>query len=186
MVESERLSKDFKLFLPTPEKLTPIQALILIQLLENPKYGYEILRNLRDAFHGSWEPKTGTIYPSLQALEKKGYVSKSVKNETTHYSLTQQGKEKLREMSDYMAYYFLFNSRFIESTVANMPATFTQEVFTKIYLAGIDEMIPEAPVLKAIRELQDKDLKRAFLERRKKILDRKIKLVKKELKDLEG
>jgi DNA-binding PadR family transcriptional regulator len=186
LAESERLSKDFKLFLPTPEKLTPIQALILIQLLEHPKYGYEILRNLRDAFQGSWEPKTGTIYPSLQALEKKGYVSKSVKDETTHYILTKEGKEKLREMSDYIAYYLLFNSRFIESTVANMPASFTQEVFTKIHLAGIDEMIPEAPILEAIRELPDKDLKRVFLERRKKTLERKIKLVRKQLKDLDG
>ncbi|MFW9805917.1 MAG: PadR family transcriptional regulator [Candidatus Thorarchaeota archaeon] len=179
------MSKDFKLFLPTPEKLTPIQALILIQLLETSKYGYEILRNLRDAFHGSWEPKTGTIYPSLQALEKKGYISKSVKDETTHYSLTKQGKEKLREMSDAMAFYFLFNSRFIESTVANMPASFTQEVFLKIHLAGIDEMIPEAPILKAIRALPDKDVRRVFLERRKGILDMKLKLVKKELKDLD-
>ena len=100
MEESERLNKDFKLFLPTPAKLTPIQALILIQLLDHPKYGYEILRNLRDAFHGSWESKTGTIYPSIQALEKKGYVSKRVKDETTHYSLTEQGKEKLREMPE--------------------------------------------------------------------------------------
>ncbi|MFW9834189.1 MAG: PadR family transcriptional regulator [Candidatus Thorarchaeota archaeon] len=179
------MSKDFKLFLPTPEKLTPIQALILIQLLETSKYGYEILRNLRDAFHGSWEPKTGTIYPSLQALEKKGFISKSVKDETTHYSLTEEGQEKLREMSDSMAFYFLFNSRFIESTVANMPASFTQEVFLKIHLAGIDEMIPEAPILNAIRELPDKDVRRVFLERRKGILDRKMKLVKKELKDLE-
>jgi DNA-binding PadR family transcriptional regulator len=186
LVESERLTKDFKLFLPTPEKLTPIQALILIQLLESSKYGYEILRNLRDAFHGSWEPKTGTIYPSLQALEKKGYVSKSVKDETTHYGLTRQGKEKLREMSDIIAYYLLFNSRFIESTVANMPASFTQEVFMKIHLAGIDEMIPEAPILEAIRELPDNDVKRVFLERRKKILERKMKLVKKELRELDG
>jgi hypothetical protein len=56
----------------------------------------------------------------------------------------------------------------------------------KIHLAGIDEMIPEAPILKAVRELPDKDMKRVFLERRKRILDRKIKLVKKELKDLDG
>ncbi len=180
------MSKDFKLFLPTPEKLTPIQALILIQLLESSKYGYEILRNLRDAFRGSWEPKTGTIYPSLQALEKKGYISKIEKNETTYYSLTEQGKEKLREMSDYIAYFLLFNSRFIESTVANMPPSFTQEVFMKIHLAGIDEMIPEAPILDAIRELDDNDVKRVFLERRKKILERKIRQVKNVLKDLDG
>ena len=181
-----KLSKNFKLFLPTPETLTPIQALILIQLLGTSKYGYEILRNLRDAFHGAWEPKTGTIYPSLQALEKKGYVSKSIKDETTHYSLTKQGEEKLREMSDYVAHYFLFNSRFIESTVASMPPSFTQEVFLKIHLAGIDEMIPEAPILDAVRGLPDSDLKRVFLERRIEILERKIKLVNRHLKELDG
>ena len=179
------MSRQIKLFLPTPEKLTPIQALILIQLLETSKYGYEILRSLRDAFDGAWEPKTGTVYPTLQALEKKGHVSKKVKDEKTHYSLTKQGKEKLREMSDYVADYLLFNSRFIESTVDNMPPSFTQEVFTKIHLAGIDEILPEATILDAIRDLPDKDLRRAFLETRKSVLQRKLKLVKTQLKDLD-
>ena len=179
------MSKQIKLFLPTPEKLTPIQAIILIQLLETSKYGYEILRCLRDAFQGAWEPKTGTVYPTLQALEKKGHVSKKVKDEKTHYSLTKQGKEKLREMSDYVADYLLFNSRFIESTVDNMPPSFTQEVFTKIHLAGIDEILPEATILDAIRDLPDKDLRRAFLETRKSVLQRKLKLVKTQLKDLD-
>ncbi|MHA2004026.1 MAG: PadR family transcriptional regulator [Candidatus Thorarchaeota archaeon] len=179
------MSKQVKLFLPTPEKLTPIQAIILIQLLDTSKYGYEILRNLRDAFHGAWEPKTGTVYPTLQALEKKGYVSKKVKEEKTHYRLTKQGRGKLREMSDYVADYLIFNSRFIESSVANMPPSFTREVFTKIHLAGIDEVLPEATVLNAISELSDPDLKRAFLDLRKSILRRKLKLVQKHLKDLE-
>ncbi len=180
------MSKQVKLFLPTPEKLTPIQALILIQLLDSSKYGYEILRGLRDDFRGAWEPKTGTVYPTLQALEKKGYVSKSVKSEKTHYKLTKEGKIKLREMSDYVADYLLFNSRFIESSVTNMPPSFTQEVFTKIHIAGLDEIVPEAAVLEAIKGLQDTDLKRAFLELRKEILQRKLKLVKKQLKGLEN
>ena len=170
------MSKQIKLFLPTPEKLTPIQAIVLIQLLESSKYGYEILRSLRDAFHGAWEPKTGTIYPTLQALEKKGFVSKKIKDEKTHYSLTNQGREKLKEMSDYVADYLLFNSKFIESTVDNMPPRFTQEVFAKIHLATI---------LEAISDLPDIDLKRAFLEMRKIILRRKLRLVKKHLNALE-
>ncbi len=180
------MSKQIKLFLPTPAKLTPIQLLILIQLLETSKYGYEILRGLRDAFRGAWEPKTGTIYPTLKALENKGYVTKKVKDEKTHYSLSKQGREKLREMSDYVAEYLLFNSRFIESTVENMPPSFTQEVFTKIHLAGIDEILPEATILEAIRNLRDMELKRVFLETRKSILQRKLKLVKKQLKDLDN
>ena len=179
------MSKQVTLFLPTPERITPIQAIVLIQLLDGSKYGYEILRNLREAFHGAWEPKTGTIYPTLQAIEKKGFVSKKVKDEKTHYSLTKQGKEKLREMSEYVADYLMFNYRFIESTVDNMPPTFTQEVFTKIHLAGIDEILPEATILEAIRELPDKDLKRAFLEMREMILQQKLRLVKKQLTDLD-
>jgi len=178
------MSKQVKLFLPTPEKITPIQSLILIQLLDTSKYGYEILRSLRNAFHGAWEPKTGTIYPTLQALKKKGFVSKKVKGEKTHYKLTKLGRGKLREMSDYVADYLLFNSRFIESTVTNMPPSFTQEVFTKIYLTGIDELIPESAVLDAVRELPDIELKRQFLEMRKQILQRKLKMVKKHMKDL--
>jgi len=179
------MSKQVKLFLPTPEKLTPIQVIILLQLLDTSKYGYEILRNLRDAFQGTWEPKTGTIYPTLQALEKKGYVSKEAKSEKMHYKMTEQGKEKLKEMSEYVADYLLFNSRFIESTVASMPPSFTQEVFTKIYLSGIDELIPESAVLNAVKGLPDTGLKKQFLEMRKQVLQRKLRLLKKHMKDLE-
>ena len=178
------MSKQVKLFLPTPSKLTPIQAIILIQLLEGSKYGYEILRNLRDSFDGAWIPKTGTIYPSLQALEKKGFVTKKMKTDTTHYRLTKQGEEKLREMSDYVADYLLFNSRFIESTVASMPSSFTQEVFLKIHSAGIDEIVPESAILDAIAGLADPEIKRAFLETRRAILQRKMKLVKRQLDEL--
>ncbi|MFW9767782.1 MAG: PadR family transcriptional regulator [Candidatus Thorarchaeota archaeon] len=179
------MKKQVKLFLPTPERITPIQVIILIQLLDTSKYGYEILRNLREAFQGAWEPKTGTIYPTLQALEKKGFVSRKSKEGQIHYNLTKQGREKLREMSDYVADYLSFNSKFIESTVDNMPPKFTQEVFTKIHLAGIDEILPEATILEAISELSDNELKRTFLETRKTILQRKLKLVKKHLNDLE-
>jgi DNA-binding PadR family transcriptional regulator len=180
------MSRQIKLFLPTPKKLTPIQALILIQLLETSKYGYEILRGLREGFKGTWEPKTGTVYPALQALEKKGYIVKKVNDEKTHYSLTNKGRELMKEMSDYVADYLLFNSRFIESTVDNMPPLFTQEVFSKIHQSGIDEILPEATILEAIRNLPDKNIKRAFLELRKSILQRKMKLVKKELKDMDS
>ena len=180
------MSKQVKLFLPTPAKLTPIQAIMLIQLLDSSKYGYEILRSLRNAFHGAWEPKTGTVYPTLQALEKKGCVSKEIKSDKTHYRLTKQGKEKLKEMSEYVADYLLFNSRFIESTVVSMPSSFTQEVFTKIHLAGLDEILPEAAVLESISGLPDNDLKRAFLELRKEILQRKLRLVKKQIKKLDN
>lgn len=179
------MSKQIKLFLPTPAKLTPIQLLIMIQILEAPKYGYEILRDLREGFKDSWIPKTGTVYPALQALVKKEYVSTSKEDEKTHYSLTDQGMSTINDISNYVAEYLLFNSRFIESTVASLPADFTQAVFSKIHEYGTDEILPEATILDAISRLPSEPLKRAFLEHRKMILLRKLKLVKKHLKDLE-
>jgi DNA-binding PadR family transcriptional regulator len=180
------MSKQIKLFLPTPEKLTPIQVLILIQLLDTSKYGYEILRGLRDGFKGAWEPKTGTVYPTLKALEKKDLVKTTVVDEKTHYSLTKQGRGVMTEMSDYVADYLLFNYRFIESTVDSMPPLFTQEVFAKILMAGIEEMLPEESILNAIGNLPDADIQRAALERRKTNLQRKLRLVKQHLKKLDS
>jgi PadR family transcriptional regulator PadR len=181
-----RMSKQIKLFLPTPEKLTPIQVLVLIQLLETSKYGYEILRDLRDGFKGAWEPKTGTVYPTLRALEKKGHIKKTIGKEKTHYSLTKQGRGLMKEMSNYVADYLLFNYRFIETTVENMPPAFTQEVFTKIHLSGMEEILPEESILEAISNLPDGDLKRVVLEHRKSTLQHNLRLVKKHLKDLES
>ncbi|MDH4213315.1 MAG: PadR family transcriptional regulator [Candidatus Odinarchaeota archaeon] len=179
------MSKKIKLFLPTPAKLTPIQLLIMIQLLESPKYGYEILSSLRNGFKGSWEPKTGTIYPALQSLEKKAFITSNLQDNKTHYSLTKQGKSMIDDMSNYVAEYIMFNTKFIESTVASLPADFTQEVFSKIHNSGIDEIIPEGTILDAISRLSNTMLKQAFLQQRQRILKRKMKLVEHHLKALE-
>jgi len=180
------MSKQIKLFLPTPSKLTPIQLLIMIQILETPKYGYEILRDLREGFKSSWEPKTGTIYPSLQSLEKKQMIKSLVTDGTTHYALTDKGRSILDEISDYVAEYLIFNTRFIESTVATLPAAFTQEVFRKIHKSGIDEILPEETILDAIDRLSSAPLKTAFLQQRKMILKRKMRLLNQHLKKLES
>jgi len=180
-----KMSKQIKLFLPTPAKLTPIQLLIMIQLLESPKYGYEILTDLRGGFKGCWEPKTGTIYPALQSLEKRKLIASALQSGKIHYSLTREGRSMIDEMSNYVAEYLMFNSKFIESTVANMPADFTQDVFSKIHASGIDEIIPEAPILEAISRLSDVSLKHEFLEQRKKVLKKKLNLVGRYLNNLD-
>jgi len=67
--------------------------LLLIQLDGGPKYGYEMLVTLKDEFEGTWEPKTGTVYPALKSLEKKGYIVTETRDETDYYKITEQGKE---------------------------------------------------------------------------------------------
>ena len=175
-----------RLFLPTSGKMTPIHTVIMIQLLEKPRYGYEILRNLRDDFEGAWTPKTGTVYPALNALVNKGLIEKETIEDKTYYNLTDSGRLLMDEMSDYVAEYILFNTRFIESTVARLPANFTQQVFYKIHSSGVKEILPEATIVEAIRRLSDSSLARTFLESRKQVLKDKLALIERNLRELES
>ena len=59
--------------------LSPLEVLILAQLrsreLRNKgevgQYGYEMIQQLNELFAGTWEAKSGTIYPILSKLEGK-------------------------------------------------------------------------------------------------------------------
>jgi DNA-binding PadR family transcriptional regulator len=84
---------------PIQERISPIQMLLLIQLKHGSKYGYEMLKNIRDGFEGVWEPKTGTIYPALRSLESKGLVKTEKRDETDYYFLTDLGEEHLLELN---------------------------------------------------------------------------------------
>lgn len=78
---------------PIRMPISPLQMLLLIQLDEGPKYGYEMLVTLKDEFEGTWEPKTGTVYPALKSLEKKGYIKTETREDTDYYNITEQGKQ---------------------------------------------------------------------------------------------
>ena len=131
-----------------------------------------------------WEPKTGTVYPALKTLEKKGLVKTENRKDKTYYSLTQTGHQLMETMSDLVADYILFNTHFIDSTVKRLPSNFIQQVFYKIHSSGVDEILPEATIVSAIREIPNKSLAITLLESRKKILRRKMELIERNITDL--
>ncbi|MFE1470170.1 PadR family transcriptional regulator [Nocardiopsis dassonvillei] len=72
--------------------------LYLLKLLdENPRHGYEIISLLRDRFLGVYSPSPGTIYPRLARLEEEGLVTHTEEGGRKVYSLTDKGREELRE-----------------------------------------------------------------------------------------
>ena len=73
--------------------ISPLQVLLLIQLEGGPKYGYEMLKILKDEFEGTWEPQTGTVYPALKSLERKEFVETFEKEGTDYYRITEDGKD---------------------------------------------------------------------------------------------
>ncbi len=65
-------------------------------------YGYEIIRELEKRFSGYWKPKTGTIYPALEKLERDGLVTSRIEfreeaPDRKHYALTDNGQIELSQ-----------------------------------------------------------------------------------------
>ncbi|MHA2425549.1 MAG: PadR family transcriptional regulator [Candidatus Thorarchaeota archaeon] len=169
-------------FLPTSGKITPMQMLIFIHLLEGPKYGYEILKNLRDDLDGIWKPKTGTVYPALKTLVKKGFISERDVKDTTYYSMTKAGKEFVSDTSDFVKDYVLFNYHFVRVAAERLPTKFTVSILQNFLELGLDDLVPEATIIDAIREVDDVDLKRFLLEERKRMLLEKAQAIRKEIR----
>ena len=82
----------------TPPKTSPLQILLLIQLETSPKYGYEMLKLIKEAFEGVWEPKTGTLYPALKSLEKRGLVDTQNRDGVDFYLITIKGQKFLQQI----------------------------------------------------------------------------------------
>jgi DNA-binding PadR family transcriptional regulator len=51
-----------------------LRFVILHQLQEKPRHGYEIIKALEDRFGGMYSPSPGVIYPTLTLLEELGYA----------------------------------------------------------------------------------------------------------------
>ncbi len=84
-------------------------TIILGCLVENDKYGYEILKEIEDRSTGQYTLKQATLYNQLKRLEKQGLVSSydgdpddTGGGQRRYYSLTQAGRDYLlKERSEY-------------------------------------------------------------------------------------
>ena len=57
-------------------------TIILYLLLENPSYGYEISKKIRELSMEKYIIKETTLYSAFNRLEKNGYISSFYGNET--------------------------------------------------------------------------------------------------------
>lgn len=83
-------------------KLTPLEFTILESIYNSEAVsGYDLIKNLNEHFAGTWEAKSGTIYPILSKLKKGGFLTtKKVKSPIgpikSLYMLTKTGKVLLK------------------------------------------------------------------------------------------
>ena len=88
----------------TELKKGSVQLCILALLSKGKKYGFQIIKELREKSDGYFDLKEGTLYPALHRLEKRGYlksewVTKSDRPPRKYYVLTSKGKKVLKSVS---------------------------------------------------------------------------------------
>ena len=70
---------------------------LLHLLRERPMYGYEMIKALEERSGGFYTPSPGSIYPTLQMLEERAFVSSAEVEGKKVYSITDAGKALLEE-----------------------------------------------------------------------------------------
>src|ERR1700759_2483615 len=51
-----------------------LQLILLALLSENPRHGYEIIKQIEEHSSGGYTPSPGMVYPALTYLEEMGYA----------------------------------------------------------------------------------------------------------------
>ena len=77
-----------------------IAYLVLELLEEKPRYGYEILKEIREISGGHWEPSYGSVYPILYKFEEKGWAARIEREDEPdrkYFELTDDGHEELED-----------------------------------------------------------------------------------------
>jgi DNA-binding PadR family transcriptional regulator len=77
-----------------------LRLYLLLLLDDEPRHGYELIRQLEDRFMGMYTPSAGTIYPRLAALEDDGLVTHEVVDGRKVYELTSAGRAELDSRRD--------------------------------------------------------------------------------------
>lgn len=80
-------------------------TMILSILVQEPSYGYEISKRIKDVSDGKYMIKETTLYSAFTRLEKNGYIESfiSTPNENgnskkrTYYRITEQGRRYYQE-----------------------------------------------------------------------------------------
>jgi DNA-binding PadR family transcriptional regulator len=77
-----------------------LQLVLLALLAERPSHGYELIKALEERSGGFYSPSPGMIYPALTWLEEMGYASVTAEGAKKLYSITDAGREYLKENRD--------------------------------------------------------------------------------------
>ena len=74
-----------------------LQMLILALLEEQPRHGYDLIKELAERTGGFYTPSPGMVYPALTYLEELGHAAVEADGNKKLYRITDAGKAKLEK-----------------------------------------------------------------------------------------
>lgn len=77
-----------------------MKFLLLELLVERPKHGYEMIKDLEARYAGFYAPSPGSVYPTLQMLEDRGYVRSTSEEGRRVYAITDEGRAYLQAQAE--------------------------------------------------------------------------------------
>jgi DNA-binding PadR family transcriptional regulator len=83
-----------------------VRAAILSLLAEQPRNGYQMMRELAERSQGAWRPSPGSVYPQLQQLEDEGLVQQEASGVAPGgrvFALTDAGRSYVEKHRDELA-----------------------------------------------------------------------------------
>ena len=82
------------------EQRTPrgdIKYILLALLAQQPRHGYQLMKELETRYGGFYRPSPGSVYPTLQLLEEGGYLTSEQTEGKRVYTITDSGRQLLAE-----------------------------------------------------------------------------------------
>ncbi len=75
-----------------------LKAMVLKIIGEKPTHGYDIIKEVERRTGGRWTPSPGSVYPSLDSLEAKGWIKCEEADRRKLYTITPKGRAALGQL----------------------------------------------------------------------------------------
>ncbi|MCK4317792.1 helix-turn-helix transcriptional regulator [Candidatus Bathyarchaeota archaeon] len=168
---------------PVRMPVSPLQVLLMIQLDGSPKYGYEMLKTLKDEFDGVWEPKTGTVYPALKSLARKGFVETEERDGTEYYHITEKGRKLFPELEKHFADSLGFTVNYLAVLFKWMSKEMKQGALRIMSIIVDKDEDMTHKMLYLFHSNLDADVKKSFLNKVREMTEHRLELVDKLLEE---
>ncbi len=92
-----------------------LKAMVLKIIGEKPTHGYDIIKEVERRTNGRWAPSPGSVYPALDDLEAKGWITCEEAERRKLYTITPKGKEALGRFKAKWMEYIREMTKFFET-----------------------------------------------------------------------